>query len=76
MRTVVCSCARYYLLTPNLHLTESYSRPKLARGLTPPTLDENIHYLRCLAQLRSKDSPLEQNIYLGTRISFHLSNMH
>ncbi|KZP23098.1 hypothetical protein FIBSPDRAFT_859046 [Athelia psychrophila] len=44
---------------------KSYSRPRLARGLTPPTLDENIHYLRCLAQLRSKDSPLEQNIYLG-----------
>lgn len=39
--------------------------PKLARGLTPPTLDDKVHYMRCLAQLRSKDRDIEKNIYLN-----------
>jgi malate dehydrogenase (oxaloacetate-decarboxylating)(NADP+) len=40
-------------------------RPKLARGLTPPALDKNVHFVRCLAQLRSKDKDIEKNIYLS-----------
>jgi malate dehydrogenase (oxaloacetate-decarboxylating)(NADP+) len=43
----------------------SQLRLKLAPGLTPPALDENIHFIRCLAQLRSKDKDIEKNIYLG-----------
>ncbi|PSS03724.1 hypothetical protein PHLCEN_2v3949 [Hermanssonia centrifuga] len=39
--------------------------PKPARGLTPPVLDESIHYRRCLAQLRSKDKGIEKYIYLS-----------
>ncbi|KAF4564606.1 hypothetical protein EYR40_010772 [Pleurotus pulmonarius] len=38
--------------------------PKPAHGLTPPALDGNIHALRCLAQLRSKDKNIEKYIYL------------
>ncbi|KAF4583320.1 hypothetical protein EYR38_002069 [Pleurotus pulmonarius] len=38
--------------------------PKPAHGLTPPALDGNIHALRCLAQLRSKDKDIEKYIYL------------
>ncbi|KAH7103213.1 malic enzyme [Auriculariales sp. MPI-PUGE-AT-0066] len=38
----------------------------LARGLEPPLLRQNsaIRYDRCLAQLRSKTSPIEQYIFL------------
>jgi hypothetical protein len=35
------------------------------RGLTPPALDESLHLTRCLAQLRSKDKPIEKYIYLS-----------
>ncbi|KIM46656.1 hypothetical protein M413DRAFT_440258 [Hebeloma cylindrosporum] len=38
-------------------------------GLIPPVLDHNIHVLRCLDQLRSKDKNLEKYIYLS-----HLKN--
>lgn len=38
--------------------------PKPAHGLTPPALDDDIHKLRCIAQLRSKDKPIEKYIYL------------
>jgi hypothetical protein len=41
------------------------ARPKFARGLTPPALNENVHFIRCLAQLRSKTTAIEKNIYLG-----------
>jgi len=46
-------------------VSQPVTRPKLARGLTPPVLDENIHFVRCLAQLRSKDKDIEKNIYLS-----------
>ncbi|KAI5886825.1 uncharacterized protein SCHCODRAFT_01161064 [Schizophyllum commune H4-8] len=36
----------------------------LKRGLLPPALDPDTHHHRCLAQLRSKDKPLEKYIYL------------
>ncbi len=39
--------------------------PPPKKGLVPPVLDQNIHTLRCLAQLRSKTSNLEQYIYLS-----------
>ena len=38
---------------------------KPARGLTPPALNGSIHVLRCQAQLRSKDKPIEKYIYLS-----------
>ncbi|KAK7685594.1 hypothetical protein QCA50_011461 [Cerrena zonata] len=38
--------------------------PKPAHGLTPPALDDDIHKLRCIAQLRSKDKAIEKYIYL------------
>ncbi|OJT05141.1 NADP-dependent malic enzyme [Trametes pubescens] len=39
--------------------------PKPARGLLPPAHDDQIHALRCIAQLRSKTSPIEKYIYLS-----------
>ncbi|KAF8649182.1 hypothetical protein AX16_005980 [Volvariella volvacea WC 439] len=38
---------------------------KLKHGLTPPALDDKIHFTRCLAQLRSKDKNIEKYIYLS-----------
>lgn len=38
---------------------------KPAHGLTPPSLDESVHYVRCLSQLRSKDKSIEKYIYLA-----------
>jgi malate dehydrogenase (oxaloacetate-decarboxylating)(NADP+) len=35
------------------------------RGLAPPALDDSVHLTRCLAQLRSKDKPIEKYIYLS-----------
>jgi hypothetical protein len=35
------------------------------RGLTPPALQDAVHALRCLAQLRSKDKNIEKYIYLS-----------
>ncbi|KAF9450626.1 hypothetical protein P691DRAFT_665000 [Macrolepiota fuliginosa MF-IS2] len=46
-----------------LKLAPQPSKPK--RGLVPPILDESIHTLRCLAQLRSKDKNIEKYIYLS-----------
>ncbi|KAF9031704.1 malic enzyme [Hymenopellis radicata] len=39
--------------------------PKPKRGLTPPALEETVHAVRCLAQLRSKDKGIEKYIYLS-----------
>jgi malate dehydrogenase (oxaloacetate-decarboxylating)(NADP+) len=39
---------------------------KPARGLTPPELKEDVHAMRCLAQLRSKDKNIEKYIYLSS----------
>lgn len=39
--------------------------PKPKHGLTPPALDDSIHTMRCLAQLRSKDKNIEKYIYLS-----------
>jgi len=38
--------------------------PKPPRGLAPPALDESLHTVRCLRQLRSKDKNIEKYIYL------------
>ncbi|KAH8091663.1 malic enzyme [Cristinia sonorae] len=38
--------------------------PKPAYGLTPPALDDSLHVVRCMRQLRSKDKPIEKYIYL------------
>lgn len=38
---------------------------KPPRGLTPPALDDSVHTLRCLAQLRSKEKGIEKYIYLS-----------
>lgn len=48
-----------------INCSSAVTRPKLARGLTPTNLNENVHYLRCLAQLRSKEKDIEKNIYLS-----------
>ncbi|KAJ7167426.1 hypothetical protein C8R43DRAFT_985266 [Mycena crocata] len=39
--------------------------PKPPHGLTPPTLDDNVHAIRCMKQLRSKDKDIEKYIYLS-----------
>ncbi|KNZ80331.1 NADP-dependent malic enzyme [Termitomyces sp. J132] len=39
--------------------------PKPKPGLIPPAFDEDIHALRCLNQLRSKDKNIEKYIYLS-----------
>ncbi|KZT36148.1 malic enzyme [Sistotremastrum suecicum HHB10207 ss-3] len=43
----------------------SLAPPEPAVGLRPPAYEHSIHLQRCLAQLRSKDSPLEKYIYLS-----------
>lgn len=50
-----------------LHALDSHlSAPaKPARGMTPPALNGSVHVVRCLAQLRSKDKPIEKYIYLA-----------
>ncbi|KIY66306.1 malic enzyme [Cylindrobasidium torrendii FP15055 ss-10] len=40
-------------------------RPQLLRGLTPPVLTPDVHAMRCLEQLRSKDKGIEKYIYLS-----------
>ncbi|KAI0941981.1 hypothetical protein AcW1_009680 [Taiwanofungus camphoratus] len=42
----------------------SQAPPKPPRGLIPPALDESVHRIRCLNQLRSKDKNIEKYIYL------------
>ncbi|KAJ7785358.1 hypothetical protein DFH07DRAFT_787614 [Mycena maculata] len=39
--------------------------PKPAHGLTPPTLDEQVHAVRCMKQFHSKDKDIEKYIYLS-----------
>lgn len=39
--------------------------PRPKHGLTPPALDDAVHAMRCLAQLRSKDKGIEKYIYLS-----------
>ncbi|KDQ58467.1 hypothetical protein JAAARDRAFT_34273 [Jaapia argillacea MUCL 33604] len=39
--------------------------PKPARGLLPPAMDQQVHYVRCLEQLRSKSQSIEKYIYLS-----------
>ncbi|KZS96366.1 malic enzyme [Sistotremastrum niveocremeum HHB9708] len=43
----------------------SIAPPEPAVGLRPPAYEHSIHLQRCLAQLRSKESPLEKYIYLS-----------
>ncbi|KAK0203750.1 malate dehydrogenase [Desarmillaria ectypa] len=43
----------------------SQSPPRPKHGLTPPALDDAVHALRCLAQLRSKEKGIEKYIYLS-----------
>ena len=46
--------------------TSIYAAPqKPAHGLTPPALDNSVHVIRCLEQLRSKDKPIEKYLYLS-----------
>ncbi|EMD35637.1 hypothetical protein CERSUDRAFT_85576 [Gelatoporia subvermispora B] len=42
----------------------SQTPPAPKRGLTPLALDESVHTVRCLNQLRSKDKSIEKYIYL------------
>jgi malate dehydrogenase (oxaloacetate-decarboxylating)(NADP+) len=53
---------RNFFFEVNPHPTEP---AKPAHGLTPPTLDDSVHGIRCLAQLRSKDKDIEKYIYLS-----------
>ncbi|CAL1699084.1 unnamed protein product [Somion occarium] len=39
--------------------------PRPAPGLTPPAFDHEIHKIRSLSQLRSKDKDIEKHIYLN-----------
>ncbi|KAJ7104458.1 hypothetical protein B0H15DRAFT_766683 [Mycena belliarum] len=39
--------------------------PKPAHGLTPPTLDEEVHAVRCMKQFRGKEKDIEKYIYLS-----------
>ncbi|KAK7044502.1 malic enzyme [Favolaschia claudopus] len=39
--------------------------PKPPHGLAPPTLDDDIHAQRCMAQFRGKDKDIEKYIYLS-----------
>ncbi|KAK2461263.1 hypothetical protein APHAL10511_006790 [Amanita phalloides] len=43
----------------------SQPQNKQKSGLTPPALRNNVHTLRCLSQLRSKDKNIEKYIYLS-----------
>ena len=56
-------------LLNRLHVVDAHlasSAPaKPARGMTPPALNGSVHVVRCLAQLRSKDKPIEKYIYLA-----------
>ena len=40
----------------------SFDAPLTLKGLLPPAYNEATHFQRSLAQLRSKDSPLEKYI--------------
>jgi len=40
----------------------SFDTPLTLKGLLPPAYDEATHYRRSLAQLRSKETPLEKYI--------------
>ncbi|KAI0294436.1 malic enzyme [Russula brevipes] len=44
---------------------EPQPSPPLPRGLLPAAYNDALHAARCLAQLRSKDKPLEKYIYLS-----------
>jgi len=44
---------------------EPLPSPPPPRGLLPAAYDETLHVARCLAQLRSKDKPIEKYIYLS-----------
>lgn len=52
-------------LIPKFPLTPHVAAPPPKHGLIPPVLDHDIHVLRCLDQLRSKDKNLEKYIYLS-----------
>ncbi|KAJ7512912.1 hypothetical protein B0H11DRAFT_1947961 [Mycena galericulata] len=39
--------------------------PKPPHGLTPPTLEDGVHAIRCMKQFRSKDKDIEKYIYLS-----------
>ncbi|KAJ7185382.1 hypothetical protein C8R46DRAFT_882112 [Mycena filopes] len=38
---------------------------KPPHGLTPPTLEDGVHAIRCMKQFRSKDKDIEKYIYLS-----------
>lgn len=52
------------LLADIQSLTSHLAPPKVPQGLQPPALNESVHTVRCLQQLRSKDKSLEKYIYL------------
>lgn len=53
------------LFSPRKWLPTRRTAPKSRQGLVPPVLDDSVHVLRCLAQLRSKDQSIEKYIYLS-----------
>lgn len=62
MRTLLPAAKKSILMPPRSVLL---APPKPKRGLAPPALDESLHAVRCLEQLRSKDKQLEKYIYLS-----------
>ncbi len=53
------------LFFPHKWLPTRRAAPKSKHGLKPPVLDDSVHALRCLSQLRSKDKSIEKYIYLS-----------
>lgn len=50
---------------PKFHTDAPVAAGPPKHGLIPPVLDHDVHVLRCLDQLRSKDKNLEKYIYLS-----------
>ena len=67
LKVVSQSKSRHGLLQSSTWLlnADSIAPTKPAKGLLPPVHNDEIHALRCLQQLRSKDKPIEKYIYLS-----------
>lgn len=69
--TCTLSMTRY---TASTRLTAFVTDTRAPRGLTPPGLSPDVHYTRSLAQLRSKGTPIDKNIFLS-QLKGHDENM-
>ncbi|KAG6885739.1 hypothetical protein C0993_010566 [Termitomyces sp. T159_Od127] len=53
-------------MTHITHIQPPKAEPKPKPGLIPPAFNEDVHALRCLAQLRSKHENIEKYTFLST----------